>query len=213
MQFALSVITSLAFFFAPGDTSPEKLKSAATRRQERATEGPERAANYEKKSPLGYKHYVRGNGISDTDPERAVEQYKLAVEKGYDTVELRMKMGNILRTLQRPEEAIVQYRVAIGLDERSVRPHIALAHALLDHGQHGEALKEFEIIKTLAPEDFMLGIFSDEVATCLDALGRYEEALEAYQTAIRCNCNADPRDELIKKRIEEIKRLLANKAK
>lgn len=174
-------------------------KSAATR---------ERARTPEEQSPEGYRYYVMGNRNSDVNPERAVEQYETALKKGYDTVELRLRLGGMLRLLKRPEEAFQQYRAAIRIDAQSMRPHLALAHALLDAGRYEEALGEFEVLKKLSPEEYKLGMFADDMGKSLDALERYEEALKEYEASLRCGCNGELKDDSVRRRIEEIKILL-----
>lgn len=60
-------------------------------------------------------------------------------------------------------------------------------------------------MKRLDSDSYRLGLFSDYVAKCFDALGEYEAALSKYGAAIRCNCQDQPAKEIIIKRIAEIK--------
>lgn len=209
MKSTLLAVAVIAFTLVSPDALSGRTGSEQASLQEgraAARGGPRKVS--EKRSPAGSKHYAAGNRNSYSNPERAAEQYKTAIAEGYDTVELRMSLGRVLRILKRPEEAIEQYRAAILMDGEDSRPHFVLARALLDGGRYEEALGEFEIVKELDAEDYKLGIFSDHIAACLDHLGRYEDALKEYEAALRCGCSGEPEEKFLKRRIDEIKALL-----
>lgn len=206
MNVKLFAISFVVFLFVTGGVShgwPGAISASVQQRRSAAT--AEGARTPEEQSPEGYRYYVMGNRNSDINPERAAEQYKTALKKGYDTVELRLRLGRLLRLLKRPEEAFEHYRAATRIDAEDMRPHLSLAHALLDARRYEEALGEFEFVKKLSPEEYKLGMFSDDIGKSLDALERYEEALKEYEASLRCGCNGELKDDLVRRRIEEIK--------
>src|SRR5215475_846577 len=56
----------------------------------------------------GKEHYARANAFDGwPDPQASLREYKLAIEKGYDTVELRIQLGRLLAFgLDQPGEAV-----------------------------------------------------------------------------------------------------------
>jgi tetratricopeptide (TPR) repeat protein len=209
MKSKLLAVAVIAFTLVLPNATPGRPGSGKVSLQEgkSAARGEPRKAS-EKQSPAGSKYYAAGNRNSYSNPELAVEQYKKAIAEGYDTVELRLSLGKVLQILKRPEEAFEQYRAAIQMDGENSRPHFALALALLNSERYEEALREFEIVKELDAEDYKLGLFSDHIAKCLDYLGRYEDALEEYDAALRCGCSGETEEALLKRRIAELKALL-----
>ena len=59
-------------------------------------------------------------------------------------------------SLQRPDEAIAEYRRAIALRDGDPAAHAALAFALAEHGRVPEALPEFRRALELNPGDAAL---------------------------------------------------------
>jgi len=209
MMSKLVAITVLTFTFVPHGAAAGGARGEEVFPQEgRTVARGESGKVSQKRSPAGYKFYVAGNRNFYSNPERAVEHYKTAIAEGYDTVELRMKMGELLRLLERPGEAFEHYRAAIQMDGRGARPHFGLARALMEGGRYEEALEEFEIVKRLQPGDYQLGTYSDYIGKCLDSLGRYDEALKEYEAALRCRCSGETKEDLMKQRIKEIKAIL-----
>jgi tetratricopeptide (TPR) repeat protein len=203
MTLALPTIIALACVAsAIGTATPDGVtREGVTYHREQSASGKEPARRPQKKSPEGARYYVLGNGNSARNPERAVEYYKTAVENGYDTLELRLSMGILLRILERYEESAKQLRIAIQMDESDSRPHLSLAYTFVLSGRREDAIKEFEILKEVATEDYNDGIFSLDIGDCLYELGRYEEALKEYRAVLRCNCYEDADADRVRVRI------------
>lgn len=164
----------------------------------------------EKRRASGKKYYLMGNGSARTDPQRAISHYQEAIKNGYDTNDLRVEMGRLLRSVGRLQEAAEQFRVVIRRDADNLRAHLGLAYTSGSIGQHEEALKEFGEVKRLDPRSYGEGIFAPDVAQSLDALGRYKEALAEYEAALRCRCHGESADENFKRRVQAIKEKLSH---
>lgn len=137
----------------------------------------------------GEDHYYKANNLKQAlEPEEALKEYHLAIENGYDTVELRIQLGTLLAgQLKRPEEAVEQLRIAARRDEGNWRTHWPLAQSLLAIKEYEEALREIEVADTLDPEGHADGFYLFYRAKALDGLQRHAEALEEYQAFLKSN--------------------------
>jgi tetratricopeptide (TPR) repeat protein len=132
----------------------------------------------------GQDHYAKGNSLAFGYAEMALKEYKLAIKKGYDTVEVRIALGMLLdKELKRPAEAVEHLRIAAQRDEKSWRAHWSLARALLDAEQFDEAFKEFTRAKKLDPE--FDGLYYYYIGRSLEGMGRYADALTNYEEFLK----------------------------
>jgi tetratricopeptide (TPR) repeat protein len=154
----------------------------------------------------GEEHWVRGD---QTEYEEAAKEYKLAIENGYDTNEVRTEMGRLLaRQLHRHEEAIEQFRIAIQRDEKDWRAHWSLAQSLLETKMYDEALRELEMVKRLDPANTSREFYTYYTAKALDGLGRQEEALKEYQVFLERAKKVEPNSPRVREvraRVEVLK--------
>lgn len=158
----------------------------------------------------GEQHYGKANSLAaGLEAEAALREYDCAIEKGYDTVELRIQLGRLLaQQLNRHKEAIEQLRIAVQRDETNWRAHWPLAQSLLNTKQYDKALKELQISKQLDLEGKSEGFYFYYTAIALDGLGRYEEALKDYETFLERAKKIEPnspRVDEVKARVEIIK--------
>jgi tetratricopeptide (TPR) repeat protein len=151
-----------------------------------------------------------GNRVASTNPQLAVEYYKVAVKNGYDTEGVRVQLGQLLRGLRRYNESIEQFLIVIRRDKDSLRAHLGLAYTFINSGQYEKALQEFGEVKRLDYDSYESGLFANYIAQCLDALSRYEEALEEYEAALRCHCYGESVDKTIRARILELREKLSS---
>lgn len=209
MSLALKTVIALTCVaFACAVTAGMSVREGALYQGLQSSSDKQSAKRPQKESPEGERYYVLGNGNAFRRPEQAVEYYKTAIEKGFDTLDLRLEMGNLLRFLKRYDEAVEQLRIAIEMDERDMGPHLSLAYTFLFSGCYEDALKEFDIVKVLDPEDYNDGILSIYIGDCLYEVGRYEEALKEYRAVLRCDCYEDEDANRAKERVDEIERKL-----
>ena len=214
MKLILIAVPAALFSFMSSNVPTGARGTINAFRQERPSSAGDKATKRpEEQSPAGYRLYIAGNANSSSKPERAVEHYNAAIREGYDTVELRLKLGGALEQLKRPEEAFAHYRAAIRMGEEDARPHLFLAYALMRSGRFEEALVEFEAVKRLAAGEYKLGLFSDYIGKCLDSVGRFNDALKEYELSLRCKCNGEAEEGLIRRRIEELKNVIGREIK
>ncbi|MGB8507877.1 MAG: tetratricopeptide repeat protein [Pyrinomonadaceae bacterium] len=135
----------------------------------------------------GEDHFGEANNLADgRKANEALKEYDLAIARGYDTAELRYEMGSVLASqLNRYEEAVEQFHIAVQRDEKYWRAHWALARALLEIKQYNEALSELDIAKRLDPSAEGLPIYAYYNAKALEGINRYHEALQNYETYLQ----------------------------
>jgi tetratricopeptide (TPR) repeat protein len=97
-------------------------------------------------------------------------------------------LGNSLADQGRWDEAVPQFRAALGLDPEYADAHTNLGRALLQAGQFEESIAHFQAAIKFRPQDpdarRGLGIASYRLGNTLAAAGRYGEAADAYGTAV-----------------------------
>ncbi len=91
------------------------------------------------------------NDTTTTAEERADACLALAKKRPRDRQALR-EAGHALRTAERYEEAIEQYRGAIDLQSRDGDAHHGLGHALTMLDRDDEALRSFRTARTQQPD-------------------------------------------------------------
>lgn len=146
------------------------------------------SSNTRQKRPLsGEEHFSKANSLKDSHSSKeALSEYYLAIENGYDTVELRIEMGELLADrLNRHEEAIEQFRIAVQREGTNWRAHWPLAKSLLISKKYDEALSELQIVKHLDPEGNSEGSYMYHTAKALDGLAQYAEALKEYEAFLK----------------------------
>lgn len=169
---------------------------------------PSPAGSQSQKS--GEDHFAEANILRDRGKyEEAVQEYKLAIVKGYDTNWLRTELGRVLaRYLHRDKEAIEEFRVAIQRDKNDWRAHSLLSDSLLQTKQYDEALKELLISKQLDAEGRSNGFYDYYTAKAFDGLGRYDKALKDYQAFLKRAEKVEPNSPRVREvraRVEAIK--------
>lgn len=137
----------------------------------------------------GEDHYYRANNLKQAlEPEEALKEYDLAIENGYDTVELRIQLGTLLADpLNRPEEAVEQLQIAARRDEGNWRTHWPLAQSLLATKEYEQALIEIQVADSLDPEGHADGFYLFYTAKAFEGLERYAEALKQYEAFLKSN--------------------------
>lgn len=135
----------------------------------------------------GKDHYYKANSLAKNGkPDEALKEYDRAIEKQYDTVDLRIQMGTVLaKQLNRHEEAAMQFRIAIQREGTSWRAHWLLSQSLLELKYYNEALNEILTSETLDPEGKSEGFYDYFKAKAFDGLGKYDKAVRAYESFLQ----------------------------
>lgn len=177
--------------FGPGCCSQETAPSSqeVSRQTQRAEDavGNQSGNRPNKRRLSGSDHYGQANYLKGGhESEEALKEFNLAIENGYDTVDLRIDLGELLNDqLNRKEEAIEQFRIAARRDNRNWRAHWPLAQSLLATKRYKEALKEIRIADLLDPEGHADGFYFFYRAKALDGLNRYAQALGQYEAYLK----------------------------
>lgn len=194
MKIPVALIVVLVCCLLGHSCSNDRVASSSGSKQ-----GEERVSNTNRQANekmSGEDHYYSANNLKQAlEPEEALKEYHLAIENGYDTVELRIQLGTLLAgQLKRHEEAVEQLQIAARRDEGNWRAHWPLAQSLLATKQYDEALKEIEIADSLDPEGHADGFYTLYRARALDGLTRYAEALREYQSFLEHYREIIPKD-------------------
>jgi tetratricopeptide (TPR) repeat protein len=103
-----------------------------------------------------------------------------------DNATARLNLGEALQADKRPEDALVQYRLALKLDPASPEVYNNLGRLLNDEGKPAEALdycrRAVALNEKSAPSHNGLGVVLAE-------LGRFDEALGEFGAAARLNAS------------------------
>jgi tetratricopeptide (TPR) repeat protein len=143
------------------------------------------------------------------EPKQAIWAYSrcldLATKSGMDSPELRVNIGNTLLKLDRPVDAIFNYKRAIAIDSKLPHAHFNLGRALLDQGDTEAALAEFNRFYELGGSDTALFFYK---ALAFRTLGKRDDA--KVQLELFLNSLADtPKNQPAKKRSQAILRELS----
>ena len=90
-------------------------------------------------------------------------------------------LGNVLRGLKRPADALQSYERALALKPDYAEAHYSRGNALSDLKRHAEALESYERALALRPD---LAEAYNNRGMALNALNRSAEALESYERAL-----------------------------
>ena len=102
--------------------------------------------------------------------------------------------GNARDDEGKPDEAIAEYRTAIGLDPKDAAAHTNLGRILSDQGKLDEAVVEFSKAIQLEPKDAIRHI---DLGNALSDQNKLDEAIAEYRTAIALDPkNAEPHIDL-----------------
>ena len=123
--------------------------------------------------------YAAGDGA------RALEQYRLAVERNPNDADARTAMGQMLIRLSRVDDAVAQFQRAVELDGQRPAQHSNLAAALAQLRRWDEAIASYRRAQQITPNDPGLAL---ELAKALNGKGDYAAAVGEFQKVI----GADP---------------------
>ena len=98
-----------------------------------------------------------------------------------------LNYGLALADVGRKEEAIEQYRIAVGINPDYDRPHLSLAYALTDRGDLPGAIRELREVVRLRPESPMA---RNDLAVTLTRNGQLDPAIVEYKEALRLDPNS-----------------------
>ncbi len=114
------------------------------------------------------------------DYAAAVRAYERALEMEPDA-RLAFQMGFCLGKLKRHTDAAAAYRKAIELDPAYDKAHYNLALSLIAAKSYEDALAVLEPYREMEPESYRVAL---NIGICLYNLGRYGEAVDAYDEAL-----------------------------
>jgi len=98
-----------------------------------------------------------------------------------------LNYGWALEAVGRKEEAIEQYRLAVGINPNYDRAHLCLALALTDRGDLPGAIRELREVVRLHPESWKV---RNNLAVTLKDNGQLDSAIVEYREALRLNPNS-----------------------
>jgi tetratricopeptide (TPR) repeat protein len=130
------------------------------------------------------KHYVAGlKGVESKDSDKAISEFKAAIEVYPTYYAARLELGREFRTLKRFQEAAETLKSLSELAPTRAEPHLEYALVLLGLGSREESIKELRTAIELeeqswAPHYFLgLALFDSDGA----------EAAKEFQRAIELN--------------------------
>lgn len=140
-------------------------------------------ANGNKMLPIILKgHYYERMGFI----EKAIAIYTEAVEKAVGFSPLYISLGDAFRKLNRYEDAVNEYRMAIWLNPSSISAYKNLCAVFEEMGDYESAIKTYKKLLSFRPNDAVL---YSNLANILYMKGNVSDAISAYQTAIVLNPN------------------------
>jgi tetratricopeptide (TPR) repeat protein len=174
--------------------------------REKTLENFEKAAklwpdNYEIYLGLAMEYLLSGK------IHKAIQTYKAAIKFNKKRSEAYFYLGYIYSKQHQWELAIKHYKKAINVDKNFKQTYIHLAHLYFDLGEKssdkrdslfGEAIKVYTDLLKIEPN--ASGVYNN-IGVIYSFLGRYEEALNAYQKAIEL----DTSNELARKNLFSLK--------
>jgi tetratricopeptide (TPR) repeat protein len=99
-----------------------------------------------------------------------------------------LNYGLALADLGRKEEAIEQYRIAVGINPDYDKPHLNLALALIDQGDLSGAIRELREVVRLRPGSPKA---RNDLAVMLTRNGQLDAAIAEYKEALRLDPNSE----------------------
>ena|SRR2546425_4120682 len=118
------------------------------------------------------------------DYYKALNAYKRALLLDPNDVDLRMKTGNVLQSLERYAEALAAYEEVILLDPNYANAYLNKGSVLFDLNRYAEALVAYEQAILLDP-NHIVSYLGKMLA--LEYLGRLEEAQQIREVVIALN--------------------------
>ena len=116
--------------------------------------------------------------------DAALDRIGRAVQRCGTEAIFHNNLGNVLRDLGRPTEAIAAYRRALELNPEFTKAHYNLAIALKEQGMVDEAIDTCHDAVQLKPEDAEA---HNQLGNTLRAAGRLDDAAAAYRRALQCD--------------------------
>lgn len=119
--------------------------------------------------------------MSQTDSEKSIEVYDLAIASGDGSAETHYKRGNALNSARRWQEALGAYDVVLRLDPKHAKAYCNRGSVFEKLNRASEALDSYDQAIEIAPDDF-LAYYNR--GSALRTLGRLADALESYDKAL-----------------------------
>ena len=158
------------------------LQSFVDKKYEQAIGQLRRAAGMSPKSDIAVNalDYVAKSYVALEDNDSAIKTYLESIRLNPSSAATYVSLGNIYTSLDRYEEARVQYEKAVKLDPSSANRY-SLGQGYIGTGQYDEAERQFAKVRQMEPQkpygDFGLG-------QAYAKQGRYDEALLAMENAL-----------------------------
>ncbi len=133
--------------------------------------------------PLRAKEYyyrIAELSLKSFEDDQAVRFAKLAIEKSPDDATSHARLGAVYARMQRTDEAVSAYKIALDLDPRALEHAMALAELLLSRGQRDEAAKLYRRVTEQSSDDGLSLIAARKalsLATTADQLAALEAEL------------------------------------
>lgn len=201
----------------PKKTREQWIKAAIAYTKERkwlkALAAYDQVTQIDPHNPINF--YKKGGVLEELKRyEEALAAYQQVMQLDPLNAGVYKKVGDVLRNLKRPEEALVAYEQFIqrihsdrddSFDVKEAEAWMGKAAALFDLKRYKEAIASCD--EATALDHVCSGLYEYEKAGMLAEFEFYEEALVAYEEAIRCGfpyASLDKADMLYKiKRYEE----------
>jgi tetratricopeptide (TPR) repeat protein len=124
------------------------------------------------------------------DVEKAIKTYKRAINLNTTNDDLHIKLGNLLYTQDRYQEAQNEYQKAVELNP-TTQSHYSLGQAYLETGRYVDAHTQFSKVHKLDPESpngsYGMGLvyskqesYEDAIRMFKSAIGRKKDFYDAY---------------------------------
>ncbi len=115
-------------------------------------------------------------------PDKAMEQYLIAIKLEPDYAEPHNNIGLVYKSLNMPDKAIEQYMLAVKLKPAAAEPHYNLGNIYRDINMPDKAIEQYLIAVKLKPDyaeaHYNLGVI-------YQSRNIYDKAMEHYLTAIK----------------------------
>jgi tetratricopeptide (TPR) repeat protein len=118
--------------------------------------------------------------------DKAIAIYQEALEKAVGFSPLYISLGDAFRKVNRLDDAINEYRMAIWLNPSSIQAYKKLCNTFEEMGDFDNAIKTYKKLMKFKPNDAVL---YSNLANILYMKGDISDAISAYQTAIVLNPN------------------------
>jgi tetratricopeptide (TPR) repeat protein len=134
--------------------------------------------------------YMANAHMQLNDVEKAIKTYKRAINLNTTNDDLHIKLGNLLYTQDRYQEAQNEYQKAVELNP-TTQSHYSLGQAYLETGRYVDAHTQFSKVHKLDPESpngsYGMGLvyskqesYEDAIRMFKSAIGRKKDFYDAY---------------------------------